>query len=142
MTDIEKAKEMLINGDYSCVLCRGNAVFASKERGIKPLVELCRSGENLNGFSAADKIVGKAAAFLYAYMGVREVHAQTMSRGGEQVLKTYSIKYSCDTLCDEIINRKGTDVCPMEKAVRDIDNFTDAYKVLCGAVDDLDNRIH
>ena len=136
MTDIEKAKEMLINGDYSCVLCRGNAVFASKERGIKPLVELCRSGENLNGFSAADKIVGKAAAFLYAYMGVREVHAQTMSRGGEQVLQSHSIKYSCDTLCDEIINRKGTDVCPMEKAVRDIGNFTDAYKVLCRAVDE------
>ena len=140
MTDIEKAKEMMINGDYSCVLCRGNAVFASKERGIKPLVELCRSGKNLNGFSAADKIIGKAAAFLYAYMGVKEVHAQVMSRGGEQVIQSYSVKYSCDTLCDEIINRKGTDMCPMEKKVRDIGNFTDAYKVLCAAVDELNNR--
>ena len=130
MTDIEKAKEKIINGGYSCVLCRGSAVFASKERGIKPLVEFCRSGEKLSGFSAADKIVGRAAAFLYAFMGVKTVHACVLSRGGEQVLKAYSINYSYDILCDEIINRKGTDVCPMEKAVRDIDNYSDAYEVL------------
>ena len=140
MTDIEKAKEIMINGGYSCVMCRGSAVFVSKERGIKPLIEFCRSGEDFCGFSAADKIVGKAAAFLYAYMGVGEVHAEVLSRGGEQVLFTRKIKHSYDILCDEIINRKGTDVCPMEKAVKNIDNFTDAYKVLCAAVDDLYNR--
>lgn len=130
MTDIEKAKTLLLSEDYSCVLCRGNSVFASKESGIKPLVMICGDGKSYKDFSAADKIVGKAAAMLYAKLGVTEIFAQVLSRGGEQMLKKYGIVYSYNTLCNEIINRKGTDVCPMEKTVRNIENCDEAYNAL------------
>ena len=132
--DIETAKEILFSGSYSCVLCRGNSVFKTEEKGIKPLVEFCSDGNSYNGFSAADKIVGKAAAFLYAKMGVKRIHAHVLSKNGEAVLKKYGIDYTFDTLCDEIINRAGTDICPMEKAVKAVENYEDAYFTLLNKI--------
>ncbi len=130
MTDTEKAKAIYSKGGCSCVLCRGDAVFTSSEKGIKRLLDFCADGGDYRGFSAADKIVGKAAAFLYAKMGVENVYAEVLSKKGEQVLKKYGINYSYTVLCNEIINRKGDDICPMEKAVKDIDDYEKAYEAL------------
>lgn len=130
MTDIEKAKEIYFSADYSCVLCRGNTAFTSTDRGIKRLVDFCTDGNSYCGFSAADKIVGRAAAFLYAKMGVFVVYAHVLSRKGEQVLIKYNIDYSYGTICDEIINRKGTGMCPMEQAVIESESYDEAYEAL------------
>lgn len=130
MNDIDKVKEVFSEGGYSCVLGRGNSVFTSRERGIKRIVDFCGESGAYRGFSAADKIVGRAAAFLYARMGVAHVYAQVLSVGGEKVLRKYGIEYEYDTLCSEIINRTGTDVCPMEKAVRNVEDCEEAYRVL------------
>lgn len=137
MNDINKAKDIFSDGGYSCVLCRGNSVFTSSEKGIKRLVDFCAESGAFSGFSAADKIVGKAAAFLYAKMGVVRVFAQVLSTGGEQVLRKYGIEYEYDTLCGEIINRTGTDICPMEKAVRTVEDCEEAYKILLEKVTEI-----
>lgn len=137
MTDIEKAKKIFFDGGYSCILCRGNSAFTSSERGIKRLLDFCSDGNSYNGFSVADKIVGKAAAFLYAKMGVENVYAQVLSRKGEQVLIKYGIRYSYGTLCDEIINRKGDDICPMEKTVINIENYDEAYEALLNKISEI-----
>ena len=34
-----QAKELLIKNNYTCVLCKGDEVFCSDKRGVKPLVE-------------------------------------------------------------------------------------------------------
>ena len=61
MRDIERAKALLQTEDCSCVLVKGDIIYTSRKAGIAPLVEFLSSGAGLNGFSAADKIVGKAA---------------------------------------------------------------------------------
>ena len=38
-------------------------------------------------------------------------------------------KYNADKVVDEIINRAGTDICPMEKKVRNIDDPKTAYEM-------------
>ena len=63
--NLSKARRLLLDGGYTCVLCHGDTIITDTRRGIRPLLELCRSGRNLQEFSAADKVVGKAAAFLY-----------------------------------------------------------------------------
>lgn len=131
MTDIENAKNIYFDVNYSCVLCRGNAVLKSRESGIKYIFELCSDRNSYEGFSAADKIVGKAAAMLYAKMGVKNVYAHVLSKEGRRALEKYGITYSCDIFCDEIINRKGDDICPMEKAVKPADTYEEAYELLC-----------
>ncbi len=38
-----------------------------------------------------------------------------------EICKKYNIKIVYDILTDKIINRKGDDICPMEKLVADVD---------------------
>ena len=86
-SDLQKAKEIMETYGDTCVLCRGDVVFTSTERGIKPLVEFIESHTNMKGFSAADKIVGKAAAMLYVILGVKAVYSPVMSETAAEVFK-------------------------------------------------------
>lgn len=117
--DLKKARELLESGEYTVVMCRGSELYTSSERGVKPLVELVHN-RAMAGYSAADKIVGRAAAFLYVLLGVREVYAGVMSVGAEKLLRAHGIAPSFGCLAERIINRAGTGLCPMENAVKDI----------------------
>lgn len=121
-TDLQNAKTLLSDNNYTCVLCKGETIITSTERGVNPLVELDDGAENLNGFSAADKIVGKAAAMLYVMLGVKEVYAEVLSRAGAEVFAKYKIACEYGELTEQIINRNGDGICPMEKAVQEIDD--------------------
>lgn len=62
--DLEQAKALLENNEeYTCAACRAGESFASEEHGIHPLMRWLNEGTDLSGASAADRIVGKAAAF-------------------------------------------------------------------------------
>ena len=100
----------------TCILQQGERVLTSTQRGVAPLVAWLDAGEA--GCIAADKVVGRAAAFLYVLLGVRAVFAGVMSEGGRRVLTAHGIHAEYGALCDVIINRAGTGMCPMEEAVR------------------------
>ena len=120
-----------IEQGYTCVLSKNEVIiFTSREKGIKPLIEVIESNINTQGSFAEDKIVGKAAALLYAYMNVEAVHADVMSKDGLDILKAHKIKASYNILTDKIINRKGDDICPMEKTVADIFESEKAFDAL------------
>ena len=85
------------------------------------------SKTDLKGFTAADKVVGKAAAFLYVLLGVEKVYAPVMSKPAMQILISFGVKIQSKLLVPEIINRQGTGRCPMEEAV---DGITDAKEAL------------
>lgn len=125
--NLAKARALLDTGDYTCVVCRNGIVHTATERGVKPLLSWLDSGIALRGFSAADRVVGRATAFLYCLLGVKEVFSRVMSRPAAEVLKSHGIAADADKLVDSIINRKGTGPCPFEAAVMDI---TDAGEAL------------
>ena len=118
MKDLEQAKFHLIDGGYTCVLCQGDAVYTSQERGVAPLLAFLESGTSFVGFSAADKVVGRATAFLYVLLGVTHLHAHVLSGGAKEVLDQHHIFSTFDTLVPHIINRQGDGVCPFEAAVQ------------------------
>ena len=89
---------------------------------------------NLNGWSAADIVVGKASAFLFVYAGIIEIYAKVMSVDGAKILDKFQIPYTFETLTQNIINRKGDDICPMEKAVQKITDPKEAFTVLYAKV--------
>ena len=128
MTDIERAKQILISEGCTCVVCKGNNIHISQKRGVAPLIELLDSKIDVRGYSAADKAVGKAAAMLFVLLGVSEIYAAIMSRSAKKILDEYGIKYSCGEEVEYIINRKKDGMCPMEKAVMDIDDPAEAPK--------------
>ncbi len=119
-SDLEQAKSLLADSEYTCVLCKGEEVHTSTKRGVMPLVEWLNSDINFHEYSASDKVVGKAAAFLYSLLGVKEVYAPVMSESAIHTLAKHGINPTCDLHVETIINRAGTGSCPMEQTVKDI----------------------
>ena len=138
MSDIEKAKEKLV-GNTTCVLVKEDKIILSQEKGIAPILNLLNAGENLENFTLADRIVGKAVALLVVYAKIREVYAEVLSEKGKAVLIKYNVKFSYKTLTEKIINWKGNDICPMEKTVDNIEDATLAYHALKKKVEELKN---
>ena len=128
MRDIELAKEKL--GGHSICLCRDGELITDDGRGISPMMRFIAEGRDLRGWSAADVIVGKAAAMLFIKAGIAEVHGNTMSAAGKAYLEARGVPCTYDTLTERIINREGTDICPMEKTVADIDDHEAGYSAL------------
>ncbi len=126
MTRLELAKAELKEHSI-CVA--GEGVTVSDGRGIAPVLALLEH-DGLRERAVADKIVGKAAALLFVYGGVEAVYAHTLSEGGRAVLEEYGIPYEYGTLTQKIINRAGTDICPMERTVLEISDPHEAYLAL------------
>ena len=124
--DLEKAKETLKNDKCTCVLTLGNVMFKSKERGVQPLLDWMNSGNNYMGYMIADKVVGRAAAFIDIAMGIREVYAEVMSEGAKELLEKNHVEAHADTIIPQIMNNDKSDVCPLEKAVEGIENAAEA----------------
>ena len=127
---LEKAKEILESGGYTCALTDGDEIYTSTLRGVKPLVQFLESGTAFAGFSAADKVVGRATAYLYVLLGVKSLYAQVISRPALAVLQESGIEASYGTLVPNIINRKGDGICPFEAAVMDITDPQSAYAAI------------
>ncbi len=130
MNDLERAKISLKAGGYTCVLVRDGNECVSTERGVKPLVCWVKSGADFYGYCAADKVVGRATAFLYAIMGVRAVYADVISRSALEVLQKYRIEVEYALLVEHIINRAGDGICPFERTVLAIDDKAAAYQAI------------
>lgn len=130
MSDLVRAKDELSLGAHTCVLCQGAEIRASDCRGVKPLVDFYRSGENFCGWSAADKVVGKATAYLYVLLEIKNLYAAVVSRKAIQVLTEAGIYVEYGEMVDHIINRRGDGMCPFEEAVSDAKTPTDAYAII------------
>ena len=128
--DIENAKKILSQGTHTCVLCRGEDTVCSNARGVKPLLDLWDTGTDCSGYSAADKVVGRATAFLYCLLGVKSLHAQVLSKPALQVLENARIAITWDTLVEGIRNRENTGPCPMEYATRDVQTPQQALEAI------------
>ena len=118
--NLQNARNLLESGDYTCVVCRDDLVYTTRERGVAPHLHWLDSGLDLSDFSAADRVVGRGAAFLYCLLGVKAVYSQVMSRPAEEVLQAKGIRAEAETFVDGIINRAGTGPCPFEAAVMNI----------------------
>ena len=115
--DTRQALRLLDSRGYTCVVCKDGTVFTASQRGVRPLLDWLDSGTDLHDFCAADKVVGRATAFLYILLGVTEVYAHVMSRPAADVLTAHGISAHAETYVDGIINRTGTGPCPFEAAV-------------------------
>ena len=90
------------------------------QRGVKDLLTLVSEHPDvLKGALIADKAVGKAAAACMVVGGINHVYANVMSQPALALLQQHGVMAEYGTLVDHIINRAGTDWCPMEKASRD-----------------------
>lgn len=128
--DLYQAKNIMNSESLSCTLKKGEIIYKSTERGVKPLLKLLESGTDCTGFSAADRVCGKATAFLYILLGVIEVYSPTVSRGAEDIFEKYGIAFYFDKLEDYILNRTKSSICPIEHSVLEINSPKDALVII------------
>lgn len=128
--NLKKALDLLNSGNYTCVACKEEVVYTTTQRGVAPLLNWLDSNTDLKDFSAADRVVGRGAAFLYCLLGVKEVYALVMSRPAAEVLQSHGILADAGTFVEGIINRTGTGPCPFEDAVMDIQDTQEALNAI------------
>lgn len=137
MNDLERAKQLLRSEGFTCVLCLGEQTVTSRRRGVAPLLELLESGADVVGYSAADKVVGKATAMLYRLLGVRQVYGAVISDAAIRALEAGNIPVSFGEQVPCIVNRAGDGRCPMETATADTDDPPEALAAIKGKLKEL-----
>ncbi len=129
MTDtLSRAKTLLEQNDYTCVLILEDSVHTDTRRGVTPLLACLDSNDSYIGASAADKVVGAGAAYLYVLLGVKELYAAVISEKAKEIISSNGIELETGEVTAHIRNRAGTGMCPIEAAVSDA---VDAFDALC-----------
>ena len=108
----------------------GEVVYSDPGRGIGPLLNALETigKEKLHGSLVVDKIIGRAAAFLIAYMEAAEAHAITLSATAKDVLQKYGLKYQFKHEVPVVRGRDGAPLCPFERLVQDVNDAEEAYE--------------
>ena len=106
----------LHSGGFSLVIANEGHIHTYTQRGVADLYELSQNDRSfLKGALVADKVIGKGAAALMIYGGVKEVYSDVISEPALQLFNDHQVKVSYKTLSPNIINRTGDDCCPLEK---------------------------
>lgn len=126
MTDREAYAVALLKEGKTCVIVGKERMLCSARRGVAPLLSWLDEKENCRGAFAADKVVGRAAAFLYVLLGVAKVHALVLSESAEEVLLRFGVPYSFEERVAAIRNRTGDGFCPMKQAVLEMEEPMEA----------------
>ena len=129
-TDTILAKQVLEDNGYTCVLRKGEDICSSCEHGVKPLLKWIDEGRDFSGYGAADQVIGKAAALLYIYLGVRDLYGQVISEPALRVFTEHGITCTYGKKVPYIINRNKDGMCPMEQTVLTISDPGEAMEAL------------
>ena len=132
MDDLELAENELKSRETNLVIVKNGAVlYQSTASGMKGLLQAIEEYDrDLAGTAVADKIVGRAAAMLCVYSRVKSVFAITMSEGALRLLTNSRVANKFERYVHRLMNSQGTDICPFERAIRDIDDPKEAFKKL------------
>ena len=104
----------------SCIIRNNGTTRTFHERGVKDLHRLLmQEPEILSGASLADKVVGKGAAALMIAGEVAWVYADVISQAAMELFEQSQVEVQYGEIVPNIINRAGTDICPVEKLCRD-----------------------
>lgn len=100
----------------SCVIYNDGHTRTFHQRGVKDLHHLLtQEPEILRRALIADKVVGKGAAALMIAGGVEWVYADVISEAAMALFEVSRVEVEYGRIVPNIINRTGTDICPVEK---------------------------
>lgn len=129
--DIEAAKAALTQPGVTCAVACGTLLLTSELSGVRPLLTwLDTQPEALKGAAVADRVIGKAAAWLMVKGGASQVYGRLVSQPAAQCLTDHGIPLIYDSLVPRIQNRDKTGLCPMETATLSAATADEAYAIL------------
>ena len=141
MKDLILARENLVSG-VTLSLVSGDSVIIKRERGVLPLLELFDTGRDFSSYSAADRVVGLGAAYLYLSLGIKKLYTIVISEAAYKKLVECGVYIEYDTITERIINRRGDGGCPIEETVKDTKNVDEAITLIRKKLSELigDNK--
>lgn len=129
--DAELSRATLLSTEgATCVAIRNGDTMITHERGVKPLLQWISEGVSFEGWSVADKVVGKAPALLYVQLKPAMVYAIAMSEAARDILLANGIACGCEDLVPFIMNRAGDGQCPMDASVTNISDPREAERAI------------
>lgn len=95
LIDINKLKNILSENNYSIVIqSEMGEILTFNDRGVKTLMKIIDNNPSfLKNAILADKVIGKAAALLMVFGGVKEVFALVISTPALMVLEKTISQY-------------------------------------------------
>lgn len=132
MQDLERAMLRLKKKNLSLVIVKnGRIVFETESHGIKGFLEAIELlGKELAGCAVADRVVGRAVAFLCVYFQVFAVFAVIISIEGVRALEDNDVFYQFEKCVPNILNQKRNDICPFENLALTFTTPEEAYRKL------------
>ena len=135
MEEIKTLRERLEKEHLTCIVSREDTLYRSQARGIRPLVTWLREEPHFcRGGRAADRVIGKAAALLFVYGGIRAVYAGVLSELALAVFQKAGVEVEYGRHVPFIVNRDLPGLCPMETLVAGVDDPAEAFAILGQAV--------
>ena len=94
----------------------GKIIYKSEASGLRSLIFcLKKYRRKMQGAIVFDRVVGRAAALLLSYGGVKKIITPVISREAIKILERGGAEVEYGKTVKNIMNRAGTDLCPMEK---------------------------
>lgn len=91
-------------------------IFQSEENGLKGLIGFIeKNNHKYKDIVIFDKKVGRGAALLAVYLAAKMVFGEVGSKSAEEVLKEAKIDFEFKETVENIMNKKGDTICPIEK---------------------------
>ena len=121
MNNLKFVKKKLYETKASLVVLfsNGNCNEYYNKRIIDIKTILLENKEALKNAVVADKVIGKLAASILTYAGVKEIYADTISSYAIPVLEANNIKYEYNIKAEYIQNNEKNGMCPMESKYKD-----------------------
>ena len=115
---------------HSLVVVEDDKISCYDGKGISPLLRFIENGSTFeNATIVGDKKIGRASALLLVYGKAKKVYTPVISKPAIEVFKAFKVKYSADEVVENIMNQTQTDLCPMEKKVKNVNSPEEAYKI-------------
>jgi len=139
MSDLDIAKHELYEENLTLSIVKDGAVlFETRSHRITGFLEAVETlGDKLEGATVADRVVGKAVAFLCVYAKIRAVYAAVLSRKAQAVLKKDGITCQWNELVENVLDSNKSGMCPFEKTAADISGAEEAYSAFRRLRDNL-----
>ena len=134
---LRHAAARLREGDAACVIAApGETPRMLTGSGIAPLVRALRAdADAFAGCAVADKIVGLAAAYLFAHGRAAAIYGEVMSEAADAWLTAEQIPHRAGQTVPRIINRRGDGICPMEERALALASPADAWATFDALID-------